>query len=273
MVLSRNHLIGHPHTYHIQLTTALDQPCFANAADQAELLALLERVRSVYDFRCYAWALAPERLELVLRHAPPTEDDERLRQRWLGLGGSAALSAERLRTRLGSLGGLMQTLAQRSSAAWHRRHGTRGHLWAGRYRACLLADDAALLVACACCERLPGAVQGSGRTQGRDEEPPPLLAPLPIRSLPDGLVIPADEAQLGLPHPLPDAEGQLMHEFVAQIESALPSYVQALRHGWALGRPESLTDCVGRLGRSSGRGRSRQVRELDDELGLCGVWG
>lgn len=273
VVLSRNRLIGHPYTYHLQLATALDQPCYAQFDAQGELREILEQVRAAYDARCYAWALAPSRLNLVLRHVPSTEDDDRLRQRWRTLGGSARIPATRLRARMDSLGCLMQTLAQRTSQAWHRRHGTRGHLWAGRYRACLLADDAALLVACACCERLPGAVVASGRTGDADDNPPPYLAPLPIRSLPGGMMVPADEAQLGLPHPLPDAEGQLMPEFVAQIESALPSYMHALEHGWALGRPESLTECVGRLGRTSGRGRSRQVRELDDELGLCGVWG
>jgi hypothetical protein len=53
----------------------------------------------------------------------------------------------------------------------------------------------------------------------------------------------------------------------------LSMYGEAIQHGWALGRPESLTDVLTRLGRGQGRGRSRSLRDLSDELGLCGVWG
>jgi len=46
------------------------------------------------------------------------------------------------------------------------------------------------------------------------------------------------------------------------------------RFGWALGRPERLRAVLARPARSSGGGgRGRVLRDLDDDRGLCGVWG
>ena len=170
----------------------------------------------------------------------------------------------------------MQTLLQRFSREWNRRHESRGHLWAGRYRACLLADDNALLAAIAWVEseQLHQDTRVLSSADSRSGLPPVPLASLPIRRGPDGSLFTADESPPGL-SPLTSRDGRLgFREFVAQLPPAdLAAYGAALSNGWALGRPESLSGLLSRIGRSGGRGRSRQLRELDDRAGLCGVWG
>jgi hypothetical protein len=170
----------------------------------------------------------------------------------------------------------MQTLLQRFSREWNRRHAGRGHLWSGRYRACLLADDNALLAAVAWVEddHLHRATRVVSSVDARGASAPVPLAPLPIRRGPDGSLFTADESPPGL-SPLTDQDGRTgFRDYVAELPPGdLAAYGVALSNGWALGRPESLSGLLSRIGRSGGRGRSRQLRELDDRLGLCGVWG
>ena len=45
----------------------------------------------------------------------------------------------------GALGALMQALGRRYGAAFNRRHGRRGTLWAGRFRTAVVQPGAALL--------------------------------------------------------------------------------------------------------------------------------
>ncbi|TVR08456.1 MAG: hypothetical protein EA401_13935 [Planctomycetota bacterium] len=74
--------------------------------------------------------------------------------------------------------------------------------------------------------------------------------------------------------PSPGNDQDLFDRFCQQLPSeSADEYLKAALHSWALGRPESLTEALSRLARGPGRGRSRRARELDDELGLCGVWG
>jgi len=267
----RSDLLGPPHTYAIAVRCALDQPLFASAADRDDAVAILEQVRDGYDARLYGWCLAPAGLHLVLSLPDRLPvDDAWLRQRWQRAGGAAAIPAERLRARLTSLGGCMQTLLQRLSRTWNRRHGRRGAIWAGRYRACLIADDAALLAAIAWFE---GDLARDAVASSRDPHGPLLTTP-PLRIGPDGKWYPADESPPGMPPP-PAGERRAWIDRIAKElgPDHRHAYGEAMAHGWALGRPESLTGPLARLGRGPGRGRSRSLRHLDDDLGLCGVWG
>jgi hypothetical protein len=277
MPLVRGVLVGPPHTYLVQVSTALGVTVFDRHTEADHLLGLVARLRQAFDLRLYGYLITTDGLRLVLRHhATVNESDDRLRARWALIDGSPLTTVPRIKERFASLGGFMQTLLQRFSREWNRRHGSRGHLWAGRYRACLLADDNALMAAVAWVEdaHLHRASRVLSSADGRQGPAPVPLAPLPIRRGPDGSLFPADESPPGLP-PLTDEDGRAgFRDYVAQLPSDdLAAYGIALTQGWALGRPESLSGLLSRIGRSGGRGRSRQLRELDDRLGLCGVWG
>jgi hypothetical protein len=277
MPLVRGVLVGPPHTYLVQVSTALGMSVFAHAGEADHLLRLLARLRQAFELRLFGYLITHDGLRLVLRHhAGVHETDDRLRARWALIDGSPLTTVPRIKQRFSSLGGFMQTLLQRFSREWNRRHASRGHLWSGRYRACLLADDNALLAAVAWVEdphlHRATCVISSTDAHGPDALVP--LAPLPIRRGPDGSLFTADESPPGL-SPLSAEDGRAgFLDYVAELPPAdLAAYGVALSSGWALGRPESLSGLLSRIGRSGGRGRSRQLRELDDRLGLCGVWG
>ncbi|MBA3709502.1 MAG: hypothetical protein H0W83_11870 [Planctomycetes bacterium] len=170
----------------------------------------------------------------------------------------------------------MQTLLQRYSRDRNRRHGTRGRLWASRYRSTLIADDRSLLAAIAWLEDAAPALSAisSSRDARSSSRAPLTLAAPPLRIGPGEFLFPADESPPGCPPPLAPDHAACLRRFSAGIsENARVAYGHALRSGWALGRPESLGGVLQRLARVNGRGRSRRLRELDDDLGLCGVWG
>jgi hypothetical protein len=275
---ARSELLGAPHTYHVRVRCALDHPLLAAPDEAAHLLVLIERLRLAFDVRLFAYLVMAGGFHLVLRHHTQiTDPDDRLRERWVRIGGTHTVSAARLRERFGSLGGFMQTLLQRFSRDRNRRHGGGGHLWAGRYRACLLADDAALIAAVTWLEdrsQHDAAPVASSHGLHGAGAGTIALATLPLRLGPDELLFTADESPPGLAPP-PEVDSQRwLDRFAANLNADdRRAYGEALGSGWALGRPESLSETIARLGRSSGRGRSRQLRDLGDELGLCGVWG
>jgi putative transposase len=277
MSIGRSHLSGAPNTYLVSVRCALGHPVFAAPDEAQRLLRQLDALRVAFDARVYGYRIEADRFHLALRHQGTIGgSDDRLRARWQAVGGGVRTTPARIRARLASLGGLMQTLLQRFSRDWNRRHGTTGHLWAGRFRSCLLADDAALLACVAWLEDTASHGQTASATSaGRGEDPSPLaLANLPLRLAPDGSLFPADDAAMGMTPPAEDTLPGLFLCFARSLSAGdLAAYGAALSAGWALGRPESLSETVARLGRSTGRGRSRQLRELDDRLGLCGVWG
>ncbi len=277
MPIGRSHLSGAPHTYLVSVRCALGHPVFSDAEEALRLLHQLDALRVAFDARVYGYRIEADRFHLALRHQGTIGgSDDRMRARWQAIGGGLRTTPGRIRTRLASLGGLMQTLLQRFSRDWNRRHGTTGHLWAGRFRSCLLADDAALLACVAWLEDPASHEQPACATStGRGAGPTALaLASLPLRLAPDGSLFPADDAAMGMTPPAENALPGLFLSFARSLTPGdLTAYGEALSVGWALGRPESLSETVARLGRSTGRGRSRQLRELDDRLGLCGVWG
>lgn len=268
---ARTPLLGEPHCYAIEVETALGAPLLAGQPLAAELPGLLESVRAAFECRCYAWSTTPTRLRLVMQHLDRLPGDEQwIRARWIAGGGSASTPASRLRERLTSVSGFMQTLLQRLARRHNQLHGARGSIWARRYRACLLADDAATLVASLWCEADATVASSRGESAGA---PPLRLATPPIRIGPDERWYTTDEGSPGLLPPPAEDRALWLMRIAAEIAEDLPAYRQALEHGWALGRSESLTGALQRLGRDTGRGRSRRPHDLNDALGLCGIWG
>lgn len=271
----RSELMGAPHTYLVNVRCAQQQPALARVGEATALLALIERLRLAFDTRVFAYRIEAGGLALLLRHRALPDSDEHLRERWRSIAGVPS-ALPLLRVRFSSLAGFMQTMLQRYSREWNRRHHGTGHLWAGRYRACLLADDAALIAAVVWLEddALHRQAAVASSRLGHDGGGPVTLAGLPLRLGPDASLFTTDESPPGLAPP-PEGEGQRwLDRFAANLRSPdRRTYGLALARGWALGRPDSLSETISRLGRSGGRGRSRQLRDLDDELGLCGVWG
>jgi hypothetical protein len=276
MLPQRLQLAGPPHIYYVTGRCALNQPLFAQEQEAAHFLTLAAALLRCADANLFGYAIEGQAYHLIFQHREQVLDSDReILQRWRRFsGGGPGQQAGKLRARFASVGGIMQTLAQRYSRAWHQRHGGSGSIWAGRYRACLLADASGLLCAIAwleyaCAERM--LLSSRGRHQPEHE---PQLASLPLREHRDGSVTPADEGALLTVPPPPSRIQELIDLFADDIDDdSFQVYGHALDHGWALGRPESLIEATARLGREGGRGRSRRIRELDDVLGLCGFWG
>ncbi len=277
MPIIRKMMMGPPHTYVVQAETTQATPLFDHD-ETAYFLHLIETIRKPFDARIFGYRITPTGFYLILRHIAVLNDsDEHVRKRWQSMGGSPLTPLPRIKHRFTSLGGFMQTLLQRFSRDWNKRHSRRGHLWASRYRACLLADDLALLASVAWAELIPKprtTFVATSASMSVVAETPIGLTPLPLRLGPDGSWYTADESPPGLT-PLRDAQVNALFTTFAQGISPqdLTRYGTALCHGWAFGRPDSLSQTVSRLSRVGGRGRSRQIHDLDDQLGLCGVWG
>jgi len=270
MPIVRKILMGPPHTYVVQTETTQAAPLFDHI-ETAHFLQLIETVSKAFDARIFGYRITPTGFHLILRHIAVLNDsDEHIRKRWQSIGGSPLTPLPRIKHRFTSLSGFMQTLLQRFSRDWNKRHQRRGHLWASRYRACLLADDLALLASVAWAEQFPQPTThfvATSATTSVVAETPIGLTPLPLRLGPDGSWFTADESP-------PAQVNALFTTFVQGIPPEdLARYGTALCHGWAFGRPDSLSQTISRLSREAGRGRSRQIHDLDDQLGLCGVWG
>jgi hypothetical protein len=241
------------------------------------LLHHLEMVRQVFDASIYAWRISASGFTLVLRHRAQFSGQlNKLQQRWALLGGKTVPRGERLIERVSSLSGLMQTLLQTASRCLGKRCGGPGTWWAPRYRCCLLSDDSALIAATIAIEQHRNDSLLSSSTAQRETPQEGLLqlASLPLCVMPDGEVRPSDTTPMGVKPPPPGQDYALFQDCLEQgVEDHARIYDKALNQAWALGRPESLSESMARLGRQSGRGRSRRIRELDDDWGLCGVWG
>lgn len=265
MPIPRQALIGAPHAYLIEWHTAFDHPCFAQASDRERLGAVLASIQTMADLRIHGWSVTPQRWRVVLVHREqPAVSPSKLRERWRAAGGSPTVADAALTWRVTSLSGLSQLLAQRASRSWHAVHGGSGAIWNRRYRSCLLADDTALLAARAWLAQADPAPPASCQ-----------IADPPLRLAPGGGVMPADEAPLSLPPPQADDLDLAWADFTSGLDDDdLATWDVAFNRAWTVGRPESLTEAAARLGRpAGGRGRHRRVRELDDSLGLCGIWG
>ncbi len=92
------------------------QPVFADDEDRRHFLAALRESALQQQVAVHAYALLPDEVLLLL--TPATD---------------------------GALGALMQGLGRRYGAAFNRRHGRRGSLWAGRFRTAVVQAGATAL--------------------------------------------------------------------------------------------------------------------------------
>lgn len=100
-------MVGHP-----------AQPVFVDDDDRRQFLAALRESALQQSVAVHGYALLPQRVLLLL--TPATD---------------------------GALGTLMQGLGRRYGAAYNRRHGRQGSLWAGRFRTAVVQGGAPLLEA------------------------------------------------------------------------------------------------------------------------------
>jgi hypothetical protein len=258
--------------YYLQATACAGATPLAEAAEHLQFLTLLEQVRAVFQARAYAYGLRDQAVHLVLALRPHRDDSEQgLRDRWRRLSHRTPPPIGRLRQRLSSVSGFMQTMLQRFARDWNARRRRTGSMWSRRFRAVVLADDCALLAATTWIERRAGASSSRGQ---HDLGAPVALSSPPLRVGPGDFICPTDDAPPGCSPPPAGESDRCLERFAQTVSSpSLEAYGRALAQGWALGRAESLTGVLARLGRGGGRGRGRRLRDLGDELGLCGVWG
>lgn len=269
----RQDLNGEPHCYFVHAGFALNEPLLEIDGECDCFLELLERLRRCFELRIYGYMISKCGYYILLQHPPDrVESDLDLQRRWQELIQSAkSIPGKNLRERFCTLPGIMQTLAQRYSREFHQRQGGRGSIWADRYRSCLLADDTAVLAALTWIHAQPDTQLAAAPLGSSHKHP--LLTASPLREVAQGVLVATDEAPLGTLPPNASTWPQLLEQFFDGLQDNPDHYTRALTRGWALGRPESLVPSLSRMSRSSGRGRSRQLHELNDELGLCGIWG
>ena len=187
------------------------QAVFVDDEDRRQYLQALREALRAQAVQLHAYALREAEVQLLLR--PPSE---------------AALSR------------LMQALGRRYVAAFNRRHGRRGTLWDGRFRAGVVQQGAPVLHSLLLIDGLherPGAAPawtsaGQRLGQGRD-----------------ALVTdPPEYWQLGnTPFEREAAYAALLHRGLPQAEAARIEHAAA--NGWALGSPDFLAEVAAQLGR------------------------
>jgi len=127
--LPRLALAGHAHL--VALYGHSGQPVFADDEDRRLFLAALRESALQQAVAIHAYVLLPDHVHLLLTPA------------------TAA-----------GLGALMQGLGRRYGAGFNRRHGRRGTLWAGRFRATVVQAGAPLLHAMLFIEHHPVRTAG-----------------------------------------------------------------------------------------------------------------
>lgn len=196
--------------------------------DSRDWRALLQDAAVTERVDLHAWALLEDRfLLLVSPHTPE------------------------------GLSRLMQSLARRYAVAFNRRHGRRGTLWEGRFRACVLEPGAWVLEGMAHVEQGGQAVAA--------QHPPDTLrcsSPHHLGQVRDpGLTEPPAWWSLGN---TPFERELAWQARLAQATTADRAYriASSLRRGWPLGEREFLKVMAQRTGRSATplpRGRPRRV--------------
>jgi len=200
------------------------QPVFIDDDDRRAYLAALHEAARVHEVQLHAYALLDNQVQLLLR--PPT---------------AAALSR------------MMQALGRRYVAAFNRRHGRSGTLWAGRFRAAAVEDGAALRQSLLLIDGL-----ASGR-----EGIPWSSAPHRLGLQRDPLVVdPSEYWQLGnTPFEREGAYAALLGRGLDDAQTLRIEHAAA--HGWALGSPQFLAQMALLLGRAvQPRPRGRPRRNL-----------
>src|SRR5580692_2858530 len=127
------------YAYYLQATACSGAMPLADAPEHRRFLDLLERVRTVFQARAYAYGLRDQAVHLVLGLRPHHDDSEQsLLDRWRRLSSRTPPPVARLRRRLSSVSGFMQTVLQRFARDWNARRQRTGSMWSRRFRAVLL---------------------------------------------------------------------------------------------------------------------------------------
>jgi putative transposase len=131
-------LAGHAH--HVIQRGHGERPVFVDGEDRAAYLAALREAAATEEVSVHAWALLEREVQLL---ATPAE--------------------------AAGLGRMMQALGRRYVSAYHRRHGSRGTLWDGRFRCAVVEPGATRLTVLRLIDGLapePGLTSAPQRTGG-----------------------------------------------------------------------------------------------------------
>jgi putative transposase len=212
--LPRLVLAGHAH--HVVLAGLPDAPIVRDGDDRARAVtAIFETLRAA-GVALHAYVVLDHELQLLL--TPPDGT---------------------------SLGRAMQALGRRHVSEFNRRHGRRGTLWAGRYRAGVVEGDRWLA---ACMAYIETAPVRTGATALAPDWPWSSAAHHLGRRLEPGLVDPRAYWALGntpFERELAWRE-QLEHGLSAD---ELREIEHASRHGWVLGEYGSIAQLAGKTER------------------------
>lgn len=216
---------GLPHL--ISLRAQHGQAMVRDESDRLALLALLREAAAVEYVGLHAWSLLDERLDLLA---------------------SAEAGS--------SLSRMMQALARRHAAAFNRRHGRRGGLWEGRFRASVIEPGPWLLRCMVRVDLLGGADAADAG------EPRFCSSAAHVGAVREPLFrAPAAYWVLGnTPFEREAAYRRLLQEGLAAAE--VDRLESALRGGWPVGTAEfieGLASAAGRPTRPRPKGRPRRT--------------
>jgi putative transposase len=223
--LPRLALAGRAH--YVILRTLPGVPAAVDDEDRAALLAALHEAFAQHGVALHAWSLRADRVELLATPPEPA-----------------------------ALGLAMQALGRRYVAAYNRRHGRRGPLWDGRFRAAPVEPGAAVL-------RVLRLVDGAAAEGHAAAAPWSSAAHRTGARRDPRLVDPPEFWALGnTPFDREAAYARLLAATVAADEAAAAR--SAALGGWALGSPgfaAEVAAATARPARPRPRGRpARQPR-------------
>jgi putative transposase len=206
------------------------QPVFSDDEDRRHYLSALYDAARAHGVSVHAYALLDNQVQLLL--TPPTE---------------AALS------------GTMQALGRRYGAAFNRRHGRRGTLWEGRFRAAVVQAGVHTLLCLRLIDALASRLAPAEAVQsGRWTSAPHRLG---LQRDPR-IIDPPEFWRLGnTPFEREAAYAALLSQGLDEV--SLQHIEHAAANGWALGSPDFLAEvalALGRPVRPRARGRPARAR-------------
>lgn len=214
--LPRLVLAGHPHL--VQQRALDGRTAFADDTDRAHFMGILREGLAMEQVQLHAYGLQAGDLRLLVTPAVPQ-----------------------------ALARLMQAIGRRYVAACNRRHGRRGTLWDGRFRACPVEPGEFVLAAMAWVECSEAAGKASSATHH-------------VGARRDTLIT-DPQAYWGLGNTPFEREAAWRRRLEAGVDERLAECLErALRGGWAFGSPAFAASAArpGRPGAPRPRGRPRR---------------